>query len=156
MRSVYRFLAGLIALEVLVQAASMAFGVAGLVHWVDDGNTFDKALLESDNPEFTGITGLMIHGMNGMMIIPLLALVFFIVSFFAKVPKGVMWAGLTLLFVVIQVTLGLLGHSYPIAGGIHGANALVVFGLAVMAFMRSGAAADAGTGTTVTKEPERV
>jgi polyferredoxin len=145
MRGVYRFLAGLIALEVIVQAAVMAFGVAGLILWVDEGNTFDKALLESDDADFGGLEGIIIHAINGMMVIPLLALIFFIVSFFAKVPKGVLWAGLVLLFTVLQVVLGLLGHSYAIAGGIHGANALLLFGLAVMAFMKSKAAPVAAT-----------
>jgi len=145
MRGVYRFLAGLIAIEVIVQAASMAFGVAALVLWVDEGGTFDKALLESDDAEFDGLAGLIVHGINGMMIIPLLALALLIVSFFAKVSKGVLWAGLVLLFTVIQVVLGLLGHSYAIAGGIHGANALLLFGLAVMAFMRSKAVPPATT-----------
>ena len=137
MRAVYRVLAALIALEVIVQGASMALGTASLVAWVDEGNTFDKALLESDNAEFDGLTALMVHGINGMMIIPLLALLLLIVSFFAKVPKGVMWAGLVLLFTVIQVALGLLGHEQPIFGGIHGGNALLLFGVAVMAFMKA-------------------
>jgi hypothetical protein len=137
MRGVYRVLAALIALEVIVQGASMALGTASLVAWVDEGNTFDKALLESDDAQFDGLTALMVHGLNGMMIIPLLALLLLIVSFFAKVPKGVLWAGLVLLFTVIQVALGLLGHSEPIFGGIHGGNALILFGLAVMAFMKS-------------------
>jgi hypothetical protein len=156
MRGVYRFLAGLIALEVIVQAASMAFGLAALVLWVDEGNSFDKALLEADDAEFGGLAGLIIHGINGMMIIPILALVFLIVSFFAKVPKGVLWAGLVLVFTVIQVVLGLLGHSHAIAGGIHGANALVLFGLAVMAFMRSKAVPEATTTPGRAEQPTRV
>jgi hypothetical protein len=149
MRAAYRVLAALIALEVIVQGASMALGTASLVAWVDEGNTFDKALLESDNAEFDGLTALIVHGINGMMIIPLLALLLLIVSFFAKVPKGVMWAGLVLLFVVIQVGLGLLGHEQPIFGGIHGGNALLLFGVAVMAFMK------AKTPVTTSEPPER-
>jgi hypothetical protein len=149
MRAVYRVLAALIALEVIVQGASMALGTASLVAWVDEGNTFDKALLESDNAEFDGLTALIVHGINGMMIIPLLALLLLIVSFFAKVPRGVMWAGLVLLFVVIQVALGLLGHEQPIFGGIHGGNALLLFGVAVMAFMK------AKTPAAITEPPER-
>jgi hypothetical protein len=149
MRGVYRVLAALIALEVIVQGASMALGTASLVAWVDEGNTFDKALLESDNAEFDGLTALIVHGINGMMIIPLLALALLIVSFFAKVPRGVMWAGLVLLFTVIQVVLGLLGHEQPIYGGIHGGNALLLFGLAVMAFMKAKAP------VATTEPPER-
>ena len=53
----------------------------------------------------------MLHGMNGMMVIPALALLLFISSFFAKVPRGVAFAGGVLALVVLQVTLGLMGHS---------------------------------------------
>ena len=35
----------------------------------------------------------MLHGINGEMVFPLLALLLLIVSFFAKVPRGVHWAG---------------------------------------------------------------
>jgi hypothetical protein len=49
----------------------MAFAVAGLFTWIDkDGGMLDKAVLESE-PDFTGAVGFMIHGMNGMMLIPL-------------------------------------------------------------------------------------
>ena len=72
-----------------------------------------------------------------MMIIPVLALLLLIVSFFAKVPGGVMWAGLILLDVVVQVMLGLFGHEVPAIGALHGINALILFGLAVTAPMRA-------------------
>ncbi len=137
MRSAYRVLASLVAGLVVVQAFAIAWAVAGLGKWVQDGNTFDKAAFESDDTSFDGIVGFMIHGINGMMLIPLVALLLLIVSFFAKVPGGVKWAGLVLLFVVIQVALGLFGHEIPILGGLHGLNALILFGLAVMAAMKS-------------------
>jgi hypothetical protein len=140
MRTVYKVFAWLIALGVVVQAASMVYGIAGLGVWVDkDGGVLDKAgseaIFEGD-VTFTGVGGLMLHGMNGMMVIPALALIFLIVSFFAKVPGGIMWAALVLAAVVLQVTLGLLGHEAAIWGGLHGINALVLFSLAVYAGMR--------------------
>jgi hypothetical protein len=156
MRGAYRFLAGLVAALVVVQAFAIAYAVAGLGHWVDEGGTLDKAAFEDENLSFDGVVGFMIHGINGMMLIPLVSLILLIVSFFAKVPKGVMWAGLLLLFVVIQVALGLAGHSVPIAGGIHGLNALIVFGLAIMAFMRSKTAPVATTGATAAGHPTHV
>ena len=137
MRSAYRVLAFLVAGLVVVQAFAIAYAMAGLGKWVQDGNTFDKAAFESDDLTFDGIAGFMIHGINGMMLIPLVALLLLIVSFFAKVPGGVKWAGLVLLFVVIQVALGIFGHEIPILGGLHGLNALILFGLAVTAGMRS-------------------
>lgn len=137
MRSAYRVLAFLIAGLVVVQAFAIAYGVAGLGKWVNDGNTFDKAAFESDDTSFDGIVGFMIHGMNGMMLIPLVALIFLIVSFFAKVPGGVVRAAIVLGLVVLQVTLGLLGSEIPILGGLHGLNALLLFGAAIMAGMRA-------------------
>jgi hypothetical protein len=82
--------------------------------------------------------------MNGMMIIPLLALIFLIISFFAKVPGGVMLAAITLGLVVLQVALGLLGHESAIFGLLHGINALALFSVAVMAGVRAKAAAPSG------------
>jgi hypothetical protein len=136
MRSVYRVLAYVIAALVVVQAAAIAFAVFGLTKWVDDGGTLNKAAMESDDTEFTGVVGFMIHGMNGMMLIPLVALVLLIVSFFAKVPGGVKWAGFVLLSVVVQVLLGMFAHDAPALGALHGLNALILFGLAVTAGMR--------------------
>jgi hypothetical protein len=87
-----------------------------------------------------------------MMVIPALALLFLIVSFFAKVPRGIMWAALVLGAVVLQVTLGLLGHEAAIWGGLHGINALVLFSLAVYAAVRVPRAVTTRAETTA---PER-
>ena len=137
MRSAYRVLAILVAALVVVQAAAIAYAVAGLGKWVNDGNTFDKAAFESDDTSFDGIVGFMIHGMNGMMLIPLVALILLIVSFFAKIPGGVGRAALVLGLVILQVALGLFGHEIPALGGLHGLNALILFSAAVMAAVRS-------------------
>jgi len=137
MRTAYRVFAYIIAAEVVVQAAAMAFAVAGLFNWIDkEGGVLDKAAIDSE-VEFTGVVGFIIHGMNGMMLIPLIALTFLIISFFAKVPGGVMWAGIIVGLVVLQVTLGLLGSEGPIFGMLHGANALAIFAVAIMAGMRA-------------------
>ena len=58
----------------------------------------------------------MLHGMVGMMLIPLLALVLLIISFFAKIPGGVKWAAIVLGLVVLQVALGIFGHETPYVG----------------------------------------
>ena len=144
MRTTYRVLAFVIAAEVVVQAAMMAFAVAGLGIWVDkDGGVLDKATMEGDL-DFTGVIGFAIHGMNGMMVIPVIALAFLIVSFFANVPGGVKWAGFVVLAVALQVTLGLLGHENAIFGLLHGVNALIIFSLALMAGKRVSSVATDG------------
>lgn len=142
MRSTYRVLAYLIAAEVAVQAMMAVYAMAGLGIWVDkDGGVLDKASMESDL-DFPGVVGFMVHGLNGMMIIPLIALIFLIVSFFAKVPGGAKWAAFVLLAVVVQVSLGLLGHENALFGMLHGLNALILFSLAVMAGKRVTSAAE--------------
>jgi hypothetical protein len=138
MKSAYRVFAYLIAFEVMVQAAMIAFAVFGLGKWVEDGATVNKSVMEDSNTSFTGVVGFAVHGINGSMIIPLLALVFFVLSFFAKVPGGVKWAGFTLIAVVVQVLLGMFAHALPQLGMLHGLNALILFGVAVTAGQRVG------------------
>jgi hypothetical protein len=140
MRSVYRVLAFVVAAEVVVQAAAIAFAVYGLATWVDDGGRLDKALLEREDGSVGGAAGFAIHGANGTMVVPLLALLLLIVSFFAGVPGGATWAGAVFALVVVQAALGFLGQGLPAVGALHGATALVLFGVAVMAGKRVGPA----------------
>ena len=145
MRTVYRVLAYLVAIEVAVQAMVMVYAIAGLGKWVDTGGVLDKATFESafegGETPFTEFIGLVVHGINGMLVIPALALALLIVSFFTRLPGAAKWAGLVLLFVVLQVALGLLGHAIPAAGGLHGLNALALFSVAFYAAHRVPAAA---------------
>jgi len=129
-RKAYQVLAGLIALEIVIQAAAMVFAISGLFVWVSDGGTLDKAALESQSIDFTGAAGFGLHAINGMMVIPLLGLLLLIVSFFAKVTGGVKWAGITFLLIILQVALGIFGHETPFSGLLHGVNALVLFSVA--------------------------
>lgn len=133
MRTVYRVLAWLVAVEVLVQAAAITWAVFGLGQWIQGGGVLDKSVMESEVQAFPAETGFMVHGLNGEMVVPVLALLLLVVSFFAKLPKGIMMAAILLVLVVLQVTLGILGHSTPYAGLLHGLNALVIFGGALQA-----------------------
>ncbi|HEY1095519.1 MAG TPA: hypothetical protein VGE61_12530 [Glycomyces sp.] len=137
MRVVYRVLAYAIAVEVALQASFMAYAVFGLGKWIDGGGVLDSAVMEGDEPPFDEAVGFMLHGINGQMVIPVLALAFLIVSFFAKVPRGVLFAVLTLVWVAVQVTLGLSGHELPILGLFHGLVAFAVYGTAFMAGFRA-------------------
>jgi hypothetical protein len=145
MRSVYRVLAFVVAAEVVVQAAAIAFAVYGLGRWVDDGGRLDKALLAREDSSVGGAVGFAIHGANGTMLVPLVALLLLVVSFFAGVPGAVKWAGAVFALVVVQAALGFLGQGVPGLGALHGANALVLFGVAVMAGKRVGSTASVVT-----------
>ena len=128
MRATYKALGHTIAGLVAVQAAVLALAVFGLWNWIDDGNSVTKAKLDSDaGLGSPGEVGFMLHGMIGMMVIPALALVFLIVSFFAKdVPGAVKWAVLLFVAVLLQVVVAIVAFSSPLVGAIHGLNALVI------------------------------
>jgi hypothetical protein len=136
MKGVYRVFAYLIALEVIVQAAAIALAVFGLGKWIDDGGTLNKAVMEGNDSSIDGVIGFAIHGINGTMIIPILTLLFLIISFFAKVPGGVKWAAITFGLMVLQVALGIFSHAvYPL-GPLHAINAFILMGVAATAGRR--------------------
>jgi heme A synthase len=70
-------------------------------------------------------------------VVLLAALAMLIVSFFAKIPQGVRWAVIVLICTIVQIALGTLSHLLAAIGALHGAVALVLFGVAVMAAMRA-------------------
>ncbi|NUW33393.1 hypothetical protein HTZ77_18440 [Nonomuraea sp. SMC257] len=148
MRIVYKVLAYLVAIEVAVQASVMVFGDAGLGKWVGQGGVLDKTVMESEASPFPEVIGFMVHGINGMMVIPVIALLLLISSFFARVPGAVKAAGLVLLLVAVQVTLGLFGHDIPALGALHGINALLLFTSALYAARR-----DRGVAVAAPAEP---
>ncbi|MCW2706237.1 MAG: hypothetical protein JWM22_79 [Frankiales bacterium] len=139
MRKAYRWLSYLLAIEVIVQAMVIAYAFAGLGKWVDDGHTLTKKVWSSDSPDFTGSGGLAFHGINGLMVMPLLAIVLLIVSLFAKVDGGTRRAAVLLGVVVLQVVLGLALHGVPLIAPLH---ALLAFGILAMAGMAGQRAAD--------------
>jgi heme A synthase len=129
MRQTYRVVASLIALGVLVQAAAIAFGWFQVIADVENGAVLDQ------NAELNA--GHIVHGMNGMYVLPLLGLVLLGVSFAAakSVPAARKWAGIVFGLIVLQVVLAFVAFGAPIVGALHGINALLVLGSAVRAAM---------------------
>lgn len=125
MKSVYRALAGLIAIGVVVQAMSVALAWFTVLKDTDEGLVYDK------NSEFN--LGHLIHTIVGSGIIPLLAIVLLIISFFAKVEGGVRWALYVFGLVVLQFALAAVSFSAPAVGALHGLNAFALLGVASMA-----------------------
>ena len=145
MRQTYRVLSGLIALGVIVQAMAIAFGFFTVGHDIDqNGKVLNKDNLESYSP-----LGLSIHAFMGFTLIPLLAIVLFIFSFFAAkaVSQAVKWAGFVLIAVVLQVTFAIIAFSVPAIGLLHGLNAFVVLGTAALASRRASGAPTAAVAT---------
>jgi heme A synthase len=130
MRTTYRVLAITVCALVALQAAFHAWGTAGMGVWIDEGGVLDKATGEAigagERP-WPELTGMILHGMSGMFVIPTVALLLVVVALVARFNGAVPRALLVLALVVVQVTLGLLGHTHPKLGFLHGINALLLF-----------------------------
>lgn len=142
MRKTYRFLANAIAALVVVQAGAIAWAFFGLANEIDkNGLVVNKACLESEGcGDFTAEWGFAIHMFfNGTVLIPLVALILLVVSFFAKVPGGVKYAAGIFGLIVLQViVLPMLSREVGSGfGALHGVNALVLMGVAIMAGQRA-------------------
>src|SRR4051794_38881724 len=136
MRKAYRILADLIAVGVAVQSMAMVWAVAGLFHWIDDGGTLNHDVLkgwEDKTPDFQGAAGFTIHGITGMMVIPVLGLALLVVAFFAGVEGGLKWAGVVAATIVVQVVAGLAGPDAPWLGLLHGLLPFALFSVAIVA-----------------------
>ena len=129
MKQTYRVISGLIALGVLVQAGAIAAGWFTALHDVDNGAVLD----ENTDPNF----GQILHGIDGMYVIPVLGLALLIVSFFAakSVPGARKWGGIVFGLILLQVALAMFAFSVPALGALHGINALAVLGTSVRASM---------------------
>jgi heme A synthase len=133
MRTTYRILAFAIAAMVAIQAGAIGYQVFAQLHWIGEGGTLDEAALNSGAPG----TGAMIFHALGAGVVLLLSLALLIVSFFAKISQGVRWALIVLACTIVQIALGVLSRMVAPIGAVHGAVALVLFGVAVMAAMRA-------------------
>jgi hypothetical protein len=136
MKRLYRVLAYMIAAGVVLQAAAIAYAVFGMFEWVSAGGIIDKALIESEDPQLGGITGFNLHQMVGVTILPLLALLFLISSFFARIPGGIRWALIVFTTTLVQSLLGIYAHHSAAVGWLHGAVALILFTSAAVSGIR--------------------
>lgn len=122
MRTTYVWLARLIAVGVVLQAAFVAFGTFEVFNAASDGKAF------TEDTDYNA--GQALHGMFGLVVIPLLALILLIVAFLARIPGGVRLAGLVVGLVVLQIVLGLVSFGVPVVGILHGLNAFALAGAA--------------------------
>ena len=143
MRRVYRVLSYIVAAEVVLQAMLMVWAIAGLTKWINNGGVFDKAVMEDQQIIYPEIIGIPLHGINGGIVIPGIALVLFVCSFFARIPGGVKWAGVVVVLAIVQGQLGYLGHDVPAAGAVHGLNAIALLLVALHPARRTRASASA-------------
>jgi hypothetical protein len=138
MKKAYRVLAGLIAALVVVQAAAIAYGAFAIDKVLDKAKDHGDTITNASS-KLDGGAGYGVHGLVGMLVIPLVAIILFVVAFMAHIPDGVKWAGFILLDVVVQVVLGLAAHGVAALGWLHGPNALLLFALGIYTARRAGA-----------------
>ncbi|RZU66374.1 hypothetical protein EV379_2730 [Microterricola gilva] len=136
MHRVYAVIAWVIAGGVAVQAAAIAFGVGGMVHFVQDGGVVDKALIESGQLTYLGEIGFWIHAIVGAVVIPLAAVALFLVAFGVRVRGARLLAGIVLGLIALQVMAGFGLRDLPYLGLLHGVNALAVLLASVFAALR--------------------
>lgn len=133
MKLVYRVLAYLISLAVVLQAAAIALGFFGLDSWIENGGTMNKAAMDSDSTHFPGDIGFAFHGTVGTMVIPIIGLLLVISSFFTGSRRAIRWSLIVLGCIVIQVLLGMFAHAAYALGAVHGIFAFAVMGTAAYA-----------------------
>ena len=63
MKNVYRVLAFLVAAGVMVQAAAIAYGMFGMIKWIENGGTLDQST--ELTPAIGGYTGFSLHAPAG-------------------------------------------------------------------------------------------
>jgi hypothetical protein len=141
MRTAYKVLAYLAVIEVAIQAMVVVWAMAGLGKWIQEGGVADKSLIESEGTAFPEELGFVVHGINGIFVIPGIALLLLITSFFTKVRGAIKWTIIVFVLAVVQGQLGFLGHEIPAIGLLHGLNALALFSAAIYAGRRMRTAA---------------
>lgn len=143
MRTTIKALAIAVVALVAVQASSHAWGSAGLSKYLAEGGVIDfNSPTPPPVPEFLG---LMIHGMNGMFVIPIVGLVLAIVALVSRIKGAAPRALILLGLIALQVTFGLLGHDMTFFALLHGINAILIAATGVMiAFWAGRSRAQAG------------
>jgi hypothetical protein len=136
MKKAYQVLARLIAALVVVQAAAIAYGAFAIDKVIDKAKDHGDTITNASS-KLDGGAGYGIHALIGTLVIPVVAIVLFVIAFMAHVPDGVKWAGFILLDVVVQVALGLAAHGTAALGWFHGPNALLLFALGIYTARRA-------------------
>ena len=136
MKKAYRLLAYVVALGVLVQAASVVWAISGMFHWIGTGGVVDQALVDEQGSPFPEALGFAVHGLNGTVVIPIAGLALLVTSFFVHARGAIRWAVIVVVLIAVQAELGFASHDIPIAGAVHGLNALALFTVALITARR--------------------
>jgi hypothetical protein len=154
MRKAHQVLAGILAIFVVIQAMAIAYALAGLGKWIDDGHSVDKAYVEAvqdGEKGFQGSGGFAVHAIDGYMIIPALAIILLIVSLLAnkKLPGAAVRGAILFGMVALQYVLGVALHDVVLLAPLHALNGFGIFAMAILAARKAAEAAPAPATVTV-------
>jgi hypothetical protein len=121
LRSIYRYVAALLFVAVIVQVGAAGYGAFYAAH---------KLANTGDTLGHTGFDhGFNFHDGFGYLIF-VVAVVLFLLAVAGRVGKpGVLWALAAPLLLLVQILLARAGESAPAIGPLHAINALLVVGL---------------------------
>lgn len=131
MKKTYRILAWTIAVAVAWQAAAIAVALFIVMHDVDEGGVVTSGY------DWGGNAGVLMHRIGGSVVIPLASIALLVVSFFAHFDGAVTWALAVFGLVVLQFALVVVAFEVPAVASLHGANALIMFSVAVWTAVRA-------------------
>ncbi len=110
---------------------------AGIAKYVADGGVIDNSAMQPGGADFPEVAGFIIHGMNGTMLIPVVGVVLLVVGLVARFGGAVRWAAIVLTLIAVQVALGMFGRGLTLLALLHGLNAVILFGTALLAGQRA-------------------
>ena len=120
METVYRYWAWLVFGAVVLQVGFAGYGAFYAANKIDENASIDEDTL---------MDGWGLHAGVGYLVV-LLALIFLIVAFVARVGRQrLIRTGVLFALLILQVLLAWFGFEAPVIGFFHPVNALVIFAL---------------------------
>ena len=117
MRAVFRWLAVLLFVAVVVQIALAGYGAFHAVHAADHHAISQKTINNAFNP----------HIALGYIIVIVMIVVLLVAAGGRLGKRQVQLAGLILVLGIVQAILGMASESTPALGPLHALNALAIF-----------------------------
>ena len=130
----YRVLAWVIVGLVVLQAVAIGYAEFGVTKYISDGAVVNASNI--NDLTFDGVVGFIVHWLNGLFLIPLVALALLVISFFAKVSRGRTFALVIVGLIVLQIAFAAFAAVLPLVGLFHGGNALAILVVAALAARR--------------------
>ena len=143
MRALFRLVAAVLFVAVIVQIALAAYGGFHAVHAAKHASISKKTIDNGFNPHIS---------LGYIIVIVMIALLLIAVA--GRLGQSsIRWSGVILILGVVQAILGSVSESVPAIGPLHGLNALAIFATTGLLAHRSWTAMNVPASPT---EPEAV